>query len=156
VGDIHQPLLCVSRVDKDHPQGDKGGNDITVNARNEDGHMRSVKLHSLWDGGLDDFPKMGANFAPPPIEEMPPAVVKVVQENPATDLSWQIGGPFNYTGWMQEGVELAKSKVYPGIQGGAEVGQDYIAYRVSVARQRVAWAGYRLAALLNAVWPQPQ
>jgi hypothetical protein len=42
VGDIHQPLHCVSLVNSQFPNGDRGGNDLKlVNGNN---------MHSLWDG----------------------------------------------------------------------------------------------------------
>jgi len=39
------------------------------------------------------------------------------------------------------------------MQNGSSPNAAYIKNGTSVARQRVAWAGYRLAALLNAIWP---
>lgn len=49
VGDIHQPLHCVSLVTPEYPapQGDKGGNDFFVKP-----NTAGVNLHSVWDKGL--------------------------------------------------------------------------------------------------------
>ena len=60
VGDIHQPLHCSARVDRKFPQGDEGGNLFFVKITGRDGNPVSVKLHSFWDGGLDDFPRGAA------------------------------------------------------------------------------------------------
>ena len=50
VGDIHQPLHCVSRYTKKHPNGDRGGNDFKLQ------HGQYRNLHLLWDAivTLDD------------------------------------------------------------------------------------------------------
>jgi len=44
VGDIHQPLHATSRVDKEYPKGDFGGNTVHLPAK--DG---VTNLHALWD-----------------------------------------------------------------------------------------------------------
>ena len=44
VGDIHQPLHATSRVDKEYPKGDFGGN--TIHLPSKDG---VTNLHALWD-----------------------------------------------------------------------------------------------------------
>jgi hypothetical protein len=61
--------------------------------------------------------------------------------------------PFNFSAWAAESTTLAKDVVYKGIANGGEVSTAYTNKGVKVARQRVAWGGYRLAALLNAIWP---
>jgi len=43
-GDIHQPLHATSRVDKEYPAGDRGGNSFPVPSI--DG---AKNLHSVWD-----------------------------------------------------------------------------------------------------------
>jgi S1/P1 Nuclease len=47
VGDIHQPLHCVAMFSEDFPNGDQGGNLVSVRLTG-----RANKLHSLWDGLL--------------------------------------------------------------------------------------------------------
>lgn len=52
LGDIHQPLHCLSRVDKDYPVGDKGGNDFKL-----PNHYSADNLHSVWDAVVYEFHK---------------------------------------------------------------------------------------------------
>lgn len=152
-GDIHQPLHCATRVTKNKPGGDRGGNDFPIVDRDAAGRKRTVKLHSYWDGGIEAFPKMGANFAPPPLSQIPPAARQATAANPASDPGWKAGGPFGYAAWARESAALARSAAYRGISENREPSQAYIAKSKKLAYHQVAWAGYRLAALLNAVWP---
>lgn len=52
VGDIHQPMHCVSRVDKEYPAGDKGGNDFPL-----PNHYSAKELHAVWDAAIYEFKK---------------------------------------------------------------------------------------------------
>ena len=47
LGDIHQPLHCTARVDKQFPQGDKGGNLFSL-----PNHLSIGDLHAVWDSIL--------------------------------------------------------------------------------------------------------
>jgi hypothetical protein len=46
-GDIHQPLHCTSRIDKNYPQGDFGGNTVPIATRDN-----ITELHAVWDSVL--------------------------------------------------------------------------------------------------------
>jgi hypothetical protein len=50
VGDVHQPLHGSSRVDKEYPEGDRGGNSFPVPSI--DG---AKNLHSVWDSVAYEF-----------------------------------------------------------------------------------------------------
>ena len=52
IGDVHQPLHCVTRYGRLNPTGDAGGNFFKVN----DPFNPSVtNLHSMWDSGAHLF-----------------------------------------------------------------------------------------------------
>jgi hypothetical protein len=59
--------------------------------------------------------------------------------------------PFNFSGWADESFALAKTVAYKGLT--ATPTAAYKKKALQVANQRVAWGGYRLAALLNSIWP---
>jgi hypothetical protein len=65
----------------------------------------------------------------------------------------KLNDPFNYSAWADESFALAKSTAYKGMQNGVKPSAAYNAASLKVARKRVAWGGYRLAALLNSIWP---
>jgi hypothetical protein len=153
VGDIHQPLHCATRVDSTHPDGDHGGNMVSIMVLGSDGKPRKTNLHSYWDGGIETFPKTGPNFAPPPLSEIAPAAAKAMAGNPATNRALKLKDPFNFNAWANESTTLAKDVTYKGIVNGSTPSTAYKNKSIKVVRQRVAWGGYRLAALLNAIWP---
>jgi hypothetical protein len=155
VGDIHQPLHCTDRVSGALPAGDQGGNLVTIKITDANGNLRPTNLHSYWDGGLESFPKGGPppQWLPPALNKIPPAAALARNANPPNDPAIKLNDPFNYPAWANESFSLAKSVVHPGISNGMEPSAAYKSNGVKIARQRVAWGGYRLAALLNSIWP---
>jgi S1/P1 nuclease len=137
VGDSHQPLHATSRYLKSQPKGDAGGNFVFVQG--------GPNLHSLWD-----------NAAAPkdlPYEEVVRYAREITAENP------QDVGSLDPTVWIAESFELDKSAVYTfGLETGTKdhpllMPPGYEEKAKSIARQRVALAGYRLAAVLNRLFP---
>jgi hypothetical protein len=153
VGDIHQPLHCATRVDAANHDGDRGGNLVSLMVTGANGQPKKTNLHSYWDGGIGSFPPTGPNFAPPPLSKIPPAANKAMVGNPATASGLKLNKPMNYSGWADESFKFAKDVAYKGIQNGSEPTAAYNTKALKVANQRVAWGGYRLAALLNSIWP---
>ena len=153
VGDIHQPLHCTTRVSSANPQGDRGGNLVAIKVPGKNGTVKRTNLHSYWDGGLGTFPPTGANFRPPPLSSIPAAAARAKRGNPATDPALKLDDPFNFSSWANESFILSKDFAYQGISNGSTPTAAYKSKGIKVARQRVAWGGYRLAALLNAIWP---
>lgn len=132
-GDVHQPLHCVSRFLKSHPQGDAGGNGVFVTPRGN--------LHALWDdsAGTDISDGYITKYAADATAEHPPAGHQ--EKNPRK--------------WIEEGFKIAKSDVYTfGLETGSrehpiQLPDGYVQNAQRVARARIALAGYRLAAVLN-------
>ena len=153
VGDIHQPLHCATRVSAALPQGDRGGNEVKLKIRQPDGTMKSTNLHSYWDGGIGSFPKTGPNFRPPPLSQIPRPVATIIRTYPATDSALNLNNPSDFAGWAGESHQLAKDVAYKGITNNGTPTAAYNRRATRVARKRVAWGGYRLAALLNSIWP---
>jgi S1/P1 Nuclease len=154
VGDIHQPLHSATRVDSDHPEGDRGGNLVKIKIPGANGKLKTTNLHSYWDGGITKFPPTGPNFAPPPLSQIAPAVALALAGNPDTDPNLKLDEPENFNGWADESFELAKQVVYSGITNNGKPSAAYNKKALKTARKRVAWGGYRLAALLNSIWPE--
>jgi len=139
IGDVHQPLHCTTRVLKTQidrrthlPTGDRGGNKVVVRG--------SGNLHSFWDDCLgrsetDEFVAKLATF------------IMDSNPKPATlDLDTQQ--------WIDESFKIGKAVVYDFGPGGTKDAPAVLsdAYKLNakkIARDRVAQAGYRLAAVLN-------
>ena len=153
VGDIHQPLHCTTRVSVANPDGDRGGNLFKIKIL-KNGKLKDSNLHSYWDNGIGAFPPSGDNFAPPPLRTIAPAANQARAGNPPTNPALKLNDPFNFEAWAEESFKLGQDVVYKGIQIGRKPTPAYNQKALRVARQRVAWGGYRLAALLNAIWPE--
>ena len=154
VGDIHQPLHAGAKISRDRPDGDKGGNLFLIKILGDDGEVRDSNLHSYWDGGIGTFPRSGPNFAPPPLSSILPAARLARRGNPPTNRALRLNRPFNFNAWANESFGFAKSVVYTNIREGRRPSAAYNKRARWVARRRVAWGGYRLAALLNAIWAE--
>lgn len=133
VGDIHQPLHCATRVTKAKPLGDLGGNLVVINGPTKE-------LHAFWDDavGLGET----QNFM---------TAVTVGQALPTPDPA--LAGDNKEDDWAAESFVLAKSSVYiapvgPGL-GPYTLDAAYTANTQTIAKQRIALAGARLANLLT-------
>lgn len=154
VGDIHQPLHCVARVTGMPPKGDRGGNDFKLKLF-KNGEVQNTNLHSYWDSGIGTFPpSTGPHFDPPPLGSVIFAANQVKAANPPTSPALKLDDPFNFDAWAEESFKLARNTAYVGIKSGGTPTAAYNKKALKVARQRVAWGGYRLAALLNSIWPE--
>jgi hypothetical protein len=137
VGDVHQPLHCVSRIERGEPDGDKGGN--LVKCPN---CLPGFKeLHGFWDdlpGSTGDSPDYQAVIAA--AKQLPQP-----KRKQARKIATKI--------WIDEGVAFAKSTVYVSpIDAGLgpfTLTPEYKTAAHTLASQRVALAGARLGNLLN-------
>jgi len=154
VGDIHQPLHCAARISSELPEGDRGGNLVSIKIRGKNGEVKVTNLHSFWDGGIGAFPTTGPNFRPPSLRKIPVAAARARAGNPSTDPALNLDDPFNFAAWANESFALAQAIAYKGIANGSTPTTTYKRDSLRVARKRVAWGGYRLAALLNSIWPE--
>jgi hypothetical protein len=138
VGEIHQPLNCISRFSARHPAGDENGRAVKLcKAPCND------NLHDYWDnllGREDDFEsgiREGKSLA------------GIQKQTVWSD-------PVDIQRWMSESVEVAKNFVYsPAITSGdttenpVEPNEAYRKAAVHAAVNQVVLAGHRLASLLN-------
>lgn len=136
VGDAHQPLHGTSRFTRDLPHGDQGGNAIKIICG---AGCAEANLHAFWDdvlgsraAGLEAAAQAAQDLPAPPEER-----AAVVDEKV----------------WLNESVELAQTVVYSAPIG-VGVGpyaltDEYKVRALAAAKERIALAGARLAALLN-------
>ncbi|HEX6649682.1 MAG TPA: S1/P1 nuclease [Pyrinomonadaceae bacterium] len=154
VGDIHQPLHCTARVSHALPGGDHGGNLFKIMLMGADGKFKESNLHSYWDGGIRNFPPTGPNFAPPSLKSVALAANRISAANPDTDPDLKLDDPFNFNAWADESFQIGQTDVYKGVLSGRRPRASYNTRALRLAQKRVAWGGYRLAALLNSIWPE--
>jgi len=147
VGDVHMPLHCISRFDRDHPKGDRGGNEVEIAGNASPVPCDDARfcpygpprnLHFFWDD-LE-----GISYATGPALA---AAAKLPRPDPKQAA---IG---DEAVWIRDGFELARAVVYvPPVgvgRGPFTVDAKYQAAARKVARERMALAAARLANLLN-------
>jgi hypothetical protein len=133
VGDLHQPLHCITRVSKEEPEGDDCALKVMFNPPGPDS-----SLHWFWDCALG---KDGAD-----------KVKAVADSLPAVEGS-EHPDDLNVMDWVKDGHELAIKEVYVSPigkgDGPFEMTDAYNSKAHELAKKRVALAGMRLANLLN-------
>jgi hypothetical protein len=153
VGDIHQPLHTAT-------DADLGGNCIAVES-----HPRARNLHAAWDTAvvyrLEDSVDSGS----------PAATAHKLEQlyaNQKDADSWKPGGADDIA-W--ESNQVARSQIYEALgipvepcqpdvhscayapQGPVDLDSSYMNKAARTAGQQLAKAGFRLASLLNGIWP---
>lgn len=136
VGDVHQPLHCVTRVTREFPAGDSGGNFVKIYECEP-----PLLLHSFWDEALSQSrnPLDVLDY----VDGLSLSRVKNIRAS--RDLKVE--------NWVKESVNLAHRKVYTTPVGATcrvdKLTPAYKARARAIAQQRVALAGVRLANMLN-------
>lgn len=138
VGDIHQPMHCISRFSSQHPKGDFGGTRYALGA-NPDGKT----LHAYWDvgGGLLTSYKKNE------IKQ----VTKIIE----THWPCQPQANLNPKAWAKESYDLAVNVAYQ-IPEGVTPNIDYQEKVAEVSAERIALAGCRLAAISKQIYTKYQ
>ncbi|OGT21087.1 MAG: hypothetical protein A3C55_02760 [Gammaproteobacteria bacterium RIFCSPHIGHO2_02_FULL_42_13] len=137
VGDIHQPLHVSTRVTKQFPSGDMGGNDFLIQS------PIAANLHMLWDHMLGLYDNSAL--------DLQTMASQIETDYPVQSFGQQVQD-MDPMDWATEGFAIANTFVYNGVQFGAPVSQQYITAGQKIAEQRVALAGYRLAYTLNKIF----
>lgn len=120
VGDIHQPLHASTRVDKENPSGDRGGNEWHLPSK--DG---AKNLHAVWDSVAYEF---ADDFDLPMSESswssLGKSADKLVKKHPVCSLN-NVNDldPHN---WALESFEATSKFVYADIKEGDVLPLDYV------------------------------
>lgn len=138
VGDIEQPMHCVTRVTASHPKGDQGGNLYPIQT------SYANNLHSLWDQGAGLYIYDANNSVPQQIQQL---VQQIEQQYPEKSFAKALNDP-NPRHWADNSFYLAKDFAY-NTPAGKAPSADYITKAQRIILQQSALAGYRLAMILN-------
>lgn len=132
VGDVHQPLHCVTRASHEHRYGDNGGNDVQLYPQDW-----GSNLHGFWDyaaggGNVSSAMIFADGLAEP-------------ESDQAADIKTN--------DWIAESFKIARDTVYSGPIADSDkpckVSFEYRDQAHNIAVRRIALAGARLANLLN-------
>jgi hypothetical protein len=137
VGDVHQPLHCVTRVTSTDTNGDDGGNGVKLSCSG-----CPSNLHSFWDDALGSRSTRKAAIKP---------AITAAKRLAAADPS--LAAKSDGKDWIAESFQAAKSAVYVSPVGAGSgpfsLTAKYKRAAKKLAKQRVELAGERLANLLN-------
>lgn len=140
VGDVHQPMHCVSRITAELPDGDRGGNDFSLGGL-------LPHLHAFWDDGAGAYPDFDGQDWRPLVRRLADEITREVPRSAVPE--WTDAAAET---WARESFRLAVDVAYDGIAEGARPTPEYSARARRVIRRRLALSGYRLGALLNDIF----
>lgn len=142
-GDAHQPLHCVTRLSKDDPKGDQGGNLFPIINAND------KNLHQFWDEGAGYFREHGARY-PLSIKNISKLAKQIEIQYPQNYFGNKVDD-LNPADWAMQSFDLAKKYVYQ-IPPNTAPTSSYIKQSQQIVLRQIALSGYRLANLLNALF----
>lgn len=139
VGDVHQPLHCISRFTHAHPRGDRGGNLLPITPFPIAGiAVAPDNLHSFWDDVLGGETTLAAVRAAAREAEASSPIEPLADRDTAT--------------WIRESFEYARTAAYQPLDGRPEqprITAGYFQNARRLALKRLKLAGHRLAAVLK-------
>ena len=139
-GDVHQPLHATSRVDKEYPEGDRGGNDFPLPSKEG-----AKNLHAVWDSVIYEFTGYGQlPFTADDWTKNGADAQKLVAAHPIGDE----GKDLNVLDWANQSFQIAEDFVYAHIKEGDALPDDYLDQAKTYAEKQIVLGGTRLANLL--------
>jgi len=120
VGDSHQPLHGVSRVDNEYPAGDRGGNSFHVQSK-----FGAKNLHAVWDSVVySEHSDMKTPLSSSSWSALGDEAAKLRETYSDEDLQNQ-AKDLDPNNWAAEGLELATKYVYADIKEGELPSAEY-------------------------------
>ena len=144
VGDIHQPLHATSRVNKEYPQGDRGGNSFPLPKK--DG---ANELHAVWDSVSYEwtgYPKLP--FSDADWNQYGEWAARLVSEYPVSD---DVAQNMDVVSWADESFKISEDFVYAGIKEGEALPDEYVSKCRTTAERQITIGGHRLANFLKSL-----
>lgn len=140
IGDVHQPLHCISHFTKAHPTGDAGGNLFAIAPfRIPEVNFAITNLHSFWDDVLGDDTDL--------------ASVKALAAEAEASTPAESADDLDEAGWIKESSDFAQTAAYKPLLADTNkpptVTQDYYKAARSLALRRVKLGGRRLAGVIR-------
>jgi hypothetical protein len=146
VGDIHMPLHAASRVTAAEPAGDQGGLQFKLDPVH-------ASLHWYWDSILTIcHPRRAAETEAAYVGRL---AALLTARHPASAVAARLDLT-HFEAWANDGYDTVKTRVYdPRLVRGEEPPAAYRKLAAAIAEPAIALAGYRLAALLDALLVPP-
>jgi len=147
VGDIHQPLHCITLYNELFPKGDLGGNKFVV-------FYQTLKnLHSIWDSGIGlynmDFDRPLNSSSYKVLNELARNITQEYNEGYFGSRAQNL----KPNDWANESYNLAIKYSYSDLVNGSNINnnRNYVTAARKIARQQIALAGYRLKNMIKKI-----
>jgi len=146
IGDIHQPLHASARVTDLEPKGDQGGNLFLLTPKDTP-RDKQENLHWLWDNiVVRNSPNKKDECEGDYID---PIARRIMKQFPFAKLEGRLALD-DPERWKRESFEIASTKVFPPeLKRFEQPSADYKKAAFKIAEERLALAGYRMAAIFN-------
>ena len=163
VGDIHQPLHNTSRVSKDTPEGDRGGNEFPVDGGAYGTYHGKTSyltdLHKLWDSGVLSFAPVNASDPDydkekSEIEKDEKEIIDYYNNLSETErniIDNKIDSITDPREWSRESFTLGIEYAYQGITENSKPSEEYIQLGQNVCMEQAYIAGKRLSKILKEI-----
>jgi hypothetical protein len=143
VGDIHQPMHCITLYSKEFPHGDVAGTRYMI------AHQHDT-LHDLFDAAFGPL----ENRANHPLTQEESLRLTLYTKSATSSFSRAVCDKnlHDHTtpdSWRQESFEIGRDFAYARCALGKKVSDDVLYQGKLICEERIALAGYRLADLLN-------
>ncbi len=134
VGDIHQPLHTATKISRRFPQGDLGGNLYTFSKT-----PKAKNMHQYWDSAAGTLKK--ESWIARKIHAF-----KLEAQWPCA----KINQPYSIEHWLNDTHAVARTQAY-SIRTHKRPDNQYQQKVITLSEQQIAFAGCRLAFLLNEI-----
>lgn len=151
VGDVHQPLHSVNMFNSKHKTGDLGGNLVHI-ITTASTNNTNLNLHAYMDSmaGLQSFTeRLSRPLNQSQTEQIAQMAAQFTKDFPVTAFDQKIVENNDYHGWVVESWQNAGNDVYPKIQEGQPITDEFDANMKALCKKRIALAGYRLAYVIG-------
>jgi hypothetical protein len=143
-GDIHQPLHATSRVDKEYPAGDRGGNSFPVPSI--DG---AKNLHSVWDSVI--YTEAGDYKLPLSSNDWASLSKEAKRLIDAFPIDSSVAEELDPNVWADDSYKISSEVVYSDISEGEKLSEAYVNKAKIIAQKQVVIGGNRLANQLKSL-----
>lgn len=148
IGDIHQPLHTSAKTTSTNKKGDQGGNLFYLTPKGTPKDQQD-NLHWYWDGIIVRYEPNTKDVCE--ADYLIPIAKRIMAEFPYDKEKGKLNAG-NFDEWRKEGLEIAMTEVYNGLDYGKTPPESYKKKAFEISEKRMALAGYRMAEEFNSAF----
>ncbi|MFN6962229.1 MAG: S1/P1 nuclease [Pyrinomonadaceae bacterium] len=153
IGDIHQPLHASARVTDLEPKGDQGGNLFLLTPKGTP-RDKQENLHWFWDSIVVRYSPRKNDAAD--ADYVDPIARQIMKRYPPARFQATLKAG-DFQAWQKESLDRAIKDVFTAdLRRGEMPSRAYTKRAFQTAEERLALAGYRMAAVLNGALAKQQ